>query len=327
MYYDLVINRRQGKQIVHERQIYIGKLEGLDARQRELLVGRMETLLMNRYGVCAEAVAVERLAVELVGKLHSRRKGQSHARQRLAVKGGTLGDTTEERIVLKSFRPIRMREVGGEWLCRQAIRALGIRSFLTTGQGWEEEHADLLLLNLVGRLLHPSSERKTALWLNERPGAPDLLDSPLKIHDDGLHRVTKQLLQSHYALEEHLYMRLDEELGFGGQHMLYDLTNTCFEGRMLGSSLAKFGRSKEQRSDCRLVSIGLLTNEWGFIRRSDFHAGNIEQAALRGVGYMCAVREGFGQPPGTQAKRRCAAAHRAAQGTQPAHRQSFRHPI
>ncbi len=113
-------------------------------------------------------------------------------------------------------------------------------------------------------------------------------------------------------------------LDFGQSRFLYDLTNTYFEGRMLGSSLARYGRSKERRSDAPLVSLGLLSNELGFIRRSHFHPGNvnepgtlekvyefledspgivtdagigtranIEQMAHRGIPYMCVVREGF----------------------------------
>jgi len=83
-------------------------------------------------------------------------------------------------------------------------------------------------------------------------------------------------------------------------------------------------RSKEKRSDAPLVSIGLLTNEKGFIRRSHFHAGNVsepgtletmyeflekspgvvtdagigttanvEEMAVRNIPYICVVREGF----------------------------------
>ncbi|GHV63203.1 hypothetical protein FACS1894195_5440 [Bacteroidia bacterium] len=33
-----------------------------------------------------------------------------------------------------------------------------------------------------------------------------------------------------------------------------DLTNTYFEGRMTGSKIAKHGRSKEKRSDCKKKS-------------------------------------------------------------------------
>lgn len=50
--------------------------------------------------------------------------------------------------------------------------------------------------------------------------------------------------------------------------MFYDLTNTYFEGRKTGSALAKFGRSKEKRTDAKLVVLALVVNPEGFIKYS-----------------------------------------------------------
>jgi len=46
--------------------------------------------------------------------------------------------------------------------------------------------------------------------------------------------------------------------------ILYDLTNTFFEGRAENISLAQRGHSKERRSDCPLVTLGLVLNQFGF---------------------------------------------------------------
>ena len=65
---------------------------------------------------------------------------------------------------------------------------------------------------------------------------------------------------------------------------LYDLTNFYFEGRKENSELAQFGRSKEKRSDAKLVSLALLSNGRGFVRRSKTYAGNIsEPSTLREI--------------------------------------------
>ena len=37
---------------------------------------------------------------------------------------------------------------------------------------------------------------------------------------------------------------------------------------------ARFGKSKEKRSDCRLITIGLVVDEQGFPKKSCFFAGN-----------------------------------------------------
>jgi len=58
---------------------------------------------------------------------------------------------------------------------------------------------------------------------------------------------------------------------------LYDLTNFYFEGRKAASTLSQFGRSKEKRSDAKLISLALMTNGQSFIRRSKLYRGNISE--------------------------------------------------
>ncbi len=57
--------------------------------------------------------------------------------------------------------------------------------------------------------------------------------------------------------------------------ILYDLTNTYFEGRKLNSTLAQFGRSKEKRKDAKLVVLAMVVNIEGFIKYTAIHEGNI----------------------------------------------------
>jgi hypothetical protein len=306
--------------------LYLGRLEGLDADGRADLLSRLETLLLHRYDNDASSEDIEKLAGYFIGKYHSRQKGHSKNRENLTIVSGPITWEAEEaRIILSSFRTLRVREIGGEWLCWQAISELGIRAFLEKQCDWGSTQTDILLANLVGRMLYPVSERKTALWLSDTSGAGDLLESTSSLTMHDLHKANSQLLEVHHRLEDHLYNRMDELIDFGNPSFLYDLTNTYFEGKMAGSDLAQFGRSKEKRSDCRLVSIGLLANGLGFIRRSEFYAGNIsepstfehalqlagpngiltdagiataeniENAAQKGYPYTCVVREKFAQ--------------------------------
>jgi transposase len=59
---------------------------------------------------------------------------------------------------------------------------------------------------------------------------------------------------------------------------LYDLTNTYFEGTAAGNAKAARGRSKKKRSDCPLVTLGLVLDSSGFVRRSRMFAGNAAEA-------------------------------------------------
>jgi hypothetical protein len=45
--------------------------------------------------------------------------------------------------------------------------------------------------------------------------------------------------------------------------ILYDLTNTYFEGCMQHSHVVKYGRSKEKRKDAKLIVLGLVVNPIG----------------------------------------------------------------
>ena len=65
---------------------------------------------------------------------------------------------------------------------------------------------------------------------------------------------------------------------------LVDLTNTYFEGEAKLQPKARRGRSKEKRSDCPLLTLGLVLDGSGFVRRSEVLAGNVaESGTLAGL--------------------------------------------
>jgi len=324
LYYDLVKSKRKGRKVIHERMMYIGKLSGVDASGRKQLVLRMNQLVVGQYSVGGVFPEIEALAIGFVGKLKSRQKGHSEAGESVEVNGGILDREEEALIDLRSFRPVSAREGGGAWMVHQVIKQLGLVSFLQAQDNLDAQQIEYMLLNLQGRMLNPVSERATALWAEEKSSSKSLLGQVHQVYEEGLHQASWAWWDIHEEVEDYLYGRLDSLLDFGQSRFLYDLTNTYFEGRMLGSSLARYGRSKERRSDAPLVSVGLLSNELGFIRRSHFHAGNvnepgtleqvyefledtpgivtdagigtaanIEELARRGIPYMCVVREGF----------------------------------
>jgi len=53
-----------------------------------------------------------------------------------------------------------------------------------------------------------------------------------------------------------------------------DLTNTYLEGQALANPKAKRGRSKEKRSDCKLLTLALIIDEDGFSKYSKLYSGN-----------------------------------------------------
>src|SRR5208282_4968762 len=93
-----------------------------------------------------------------------------------------------------------------------------------------------------------------------------------------LYRSADNLLKHREALETHLFGSAKSLFGFAETITLYDLTNTYFEGEACGIAKAKRGRSKEKRSDCPLVTLGLVLDVSGFPKRSRAFAGNVGEA-------------------------------------------------
>ena len=58
---------------------------------------------------------------------------------------------------------------------------------------------------------------------------------------------------------------------------LYDLTNTFLEGEAADQPKAQRGHSKEKRGDCPLLTLGLVLDGSGFVRRSKVFAGNVKE--------------------------------------------------
>ena len=167
------------------------------------------------------------------------------------------------------------REVGAENVCLQAIRELQLDTFLRR-EGWSERKINSTLASLIIRTVYSPSEWAALRILDENSAAMELLTG--QFGDCPTQREVYAAAPSLYALkdklERHLCSRTDSLFNLTNRVMLFDLTNFYFEGSKTGSKKAKFGRSKEKRSDCRLLVLALAINTEGFIRYSSILAGN-----------------------------------------------------
>ena len=167
------------------------------------------------------------------------------------------------------------REAGAENVCLQAIRELQLDTFLRR-EGWSERKINSTLASLIIRTVYSPSEWAALRILDENSAAMELLTG--QFGDCPTQREVYAAAPSLYALkdklERHLCSRTDSLFNLTNRVMLFDLTNFYFEGSKPGSKKAKFGRSKEKRSDCRLLVLALAINNEGFIRYSSILAGN-----------------------------------------------------
>jgi transposase len=62
---------------------------------------------------------------------------------------------------------------------------------------------------------------------------------------------------------QHLLERYQSWFGVDFEFLLYDVTSTYFEGKAEGNTKAKRGYSRDKRSDCKQVNIGLVVTPDG----------------------------------------------------------------
>ena len=123
-------------------------------------------------------------------------------------------------------------------------------------------------------MVEPASELATHQWLQQRSGLGELLGTDFgKMELKQLYRASDKLYANKQALEMHCYQQARDLFAFDEVITLYDLTNTYFEGSGKGNANAAFGRSKEKRSDCPLVTLALVLDGSGFVKRSKIFPG------------------------------------------------------
>ena len=168
-----------------------------------------------------------------------------------------------------------VREIGSEWICHHTYEELGISEVLAQA-GFSEEQIQLAATQIISRAVYPASELKTSSWIRENSAVCELSGYDREqLTKDKLYESALRLYQAKDLLEQHLSHKTNEIFDISDKIVLYDLTNTYFEGQYRNSQLAKYGRSKERRNDARLVVLALVVNIYGFIKYSCIHEGNM----------------------------------------------------
>ncbi|MEF8732813.1 MAG: IS1634 family transposase [Candidatus Accumulibacter meliphilus] len=192
-----------------------------------------------------------------------------------------------------SLQTMQPRSVGVEHVGLHALAELGIidqlRELGVNGVLWAS-----IIGNLIGRMAHPGSERATWNWLQTHSALGELIDVDfLSMSHMGLYRGSDILMKHREVIEARLFGRVRTLFGLEETITLYDLTNTYFEGEVPSNRKAKRGRSKEKRSDCPLVTLGLVLDGSGFVRRSQTFEGNVSEA-----GTLAGMLTGLAAPAG-----------------------------
>ena len=178
----------------------------------------------------------------------------------------------------ESIRHPDVREIGGEWLCYQALEQLQMHDYLSN-IGFSEEEVQLAFTQIISRAVYPASELETSRWIQENSGICSITGYPIeKITKDKLYKSSLKLFSEKEKIENFLSIKTNQLFDIEDKIYIYDLTNTYFEGKKRGSKIAKFGRSKEKRSDCKIVVLALVINPAGFVKYSAIFEGNVQDS-------------------------------------------------
>jgi transposase len=284
--YRLVRSERYGKKVRAVTLLNLGRHFSVPKEHWPALCARLEELihgqqvLLPRDSPPGVEAAAQRYAALLLA-----RRGERQAAPAEGAGATEAAVTTDVQAVdVASLELTRPRSVGVEQVALWAMQAVGFIELLI-GLGLSGPRRSLILGVLIGRMAHPGSERATRRWLERRSGLGELLEVDFEaMAENALYRAADALMKHRSAIEDALFRRVNDLFGLETTVTLYDLTNTYFEGEAAANPKAHDGHSKEKRTDCPLVTLGLILDGNGFVRRSDCFEGNVaEGKTLEGM--------------------------------------------
>jgi transposase len=245
----------------------LGKLD-LDPSLYKALARRIEDILTGQKSFDTIPAEIEKIARNTAIKIFDKRAEEN-----------TDSKSSDYRICdINSIEASESRSFGGEYLCDSIWNELEMNEFLKK-MDISEKTIPILESLVIGRLVDPGSERYTRDWAENRSSLFEIAGSPYKASLNSYYRGGDSLFGVKEGLEKYLAGKEKDLFSLEENLFFFDLTNSYFEGESKGNPKAKFGRSKEKRSDCRLVTMGMIVDELGFAKYSELFPGNQSESA------------------------------------------------
>jgi hypothetical protein len=290
----IVVSQRLGKQVSQRTILNLGRHFSLPKEEWPLLCSQIEQLLSGQISLIPVALpeSIETLAQRYAANLLTKKKHRLPSQATQDTESSTSENTDSEvkeepdyqEIDIHSLELVRPRSVGVEQAGLAALSWLGATEILKS-VGLNGRQVALAQGLIIGRMAAPGSELATWRWLKEQSALGELLDFDFEaLPLMSLYRTSDLLIRHQETIEKALFGRINDLFSLPTTVTLYDLTNTYFEGELPGNAKAQRGHSKEKRSDCPLMTLGLVLDGSGFVRRSRTFAGNVsEGSTLEGM--------------------------------------------
>lgn len=243
------------------RQRVVVSLGDLSPRPREQwleLVREVEAALSGQMDLTVEEISDE--AKRVAQKVRRKRKEAPR-------------DQDLVEIDLKGVETEKARELGPAYVAVTFWERLGLDR-IVGGCGLSAKERKRAKLITVNCLCESESEHATPDWTG-RTAVGDLIGlKSASLSESSLYRTLDAIWPHREAIEQALAKREGELFQLENSILLYDLTSTYFEGEMKRNRAAKRGYSRDRRSDCKQVVIGLILDGEGFAKGHEVFDGN-----------------------------------------------------
>ena len=222
----------------HRSVLCLGELPGFDKDERNRLAAMLTTMIEDGQSVMCDNKKLYEEAMSQYVKYRSSKYAQENDPRLIAERKVREEEERKKAVAVKleTLTQHEARIIGCENLCNSTMRMLDIRKYLTS-RGWKRDQINFALMQIIARAIYPYSELKTVRYLRENTALAEM-----------------------FGIEEKI--------------LLFDITNSYFEGKMENSELCQYGRSKEKRDDCRIVVLAAVVNTEGLLVRTMIYEGN-----------------------------------------------------
>ncbi|KPA13401.1 transposase, IS4 family protein [Candidatus Magnetomorum sp. HK-1] len=256
------------------RQRLILNLGALDIpkHQHKDLAKAIESMLCGQNTIQPDDPLIETHAKKAVRSILERQSRHA-ALEKKSDTGIKKIEPDFKNIDVNSLSSYNVRSIGPEYVCHEIWKELGFKNVLKS-ENIPDKTIAIIETLIIGRLVAPGSERYTKTWAEERSTIYELIGCQQRMSLNTYYRACDTLYKCKDVLEESLSKTEKQLFSLQERLCFFDLTNTYFEGQASANPKAKRGRSKEKRSDCKLLTLALIIDEEGFAKYSKLYPGN-----------------------------------------------------
>jgi transposase len=273
--YQLVQASRIDGKVKQNQILYLGSDDELDNKDtRQEVLEQLQTKIFGQPSLLINDYS--EISIKLAEQYY----------QKYLIKYDTL--PVDNKIVIPTinkdvdFQPVDIKNLavnnnktfGPENLCKQIAEKLDFNQCFKN-MGFNDDENKLANISIISRAVFTASEHKTAQYLEDNSSLKSLFNlSDTKITHQNLYKISDKLYQNKTVIDKYLYNKILDIFNIDDSIVIYDLSNTHFEGRKDNSKIARYGRNKQKRNDCKQVVFTGIINSAGFIRHSRTYEGN-----------------------------------------------------